>query len=119
MPSASAAGAIVDAVPMVLQCPRLRIIADSERVNCSAVGVPARTSSDNRQTSLPQPREPFAEAAGQHRPTGSTRTAGAYVLTAGECATDPPVPAPDPRDAGLGPARPRGRVTSRHKVRPA
>ena len=29
VPSASAASAMVDAVPMVLQCPRLRIMADS------------------------------------------------------------------------------------------
>ncbi len=55
MPSASATKAIVDAVPIVLQCPRLRIIADSERVNCSVDSVPARTSSDSRQTSVPQP----------------------------------------------------------------
>ena len=55
VPSASATSAMVDAVPIVLQCPRLRIIADSERVNCSCDIVPARTSSDSRQTSVPQP----------------------------------------------------------------
>ena len=55
VPSASATSAIVEAVPMVLQCPRLRIIADSERVNCSRLSVPARTSSDSRHTSVPQP----------------------------------------------------------------
>jgi hypothetical protein len=43
VPSASATSAIVDAAPMVLQCPRLRIMADSERVNCSAERVLART----------------------------------------------------------------------------
>ena len=57
VPSASATSAIVDAVPMVLQCPRPRIMADSERMNCSAEKVPALTSSDNRQTAVPQPRE--------------------------------------------------------------
>lgn len=39
----------------MLQCPRLRIIEDSERVNCSWDRVPARTSSDSRHTSVPQP----------------------------------------------------------------
>ena len=33
MPSASATQAIVDAVPIVLQCPRLRIIDDSDLMN--------------------------------------------------------------------------------------
>jgi hypothetical protein len=55
VPSASATSAIVDAVPIVLQCPRLRIIADSDRANASGASVPARTSSDSRQTSVPQP----------------------------------------------------------------
>ncbi len=40
---------------MVLQCPRLRIIDDSDLRNCSADRVPPRTSSLNRQTSVPQP----------------------------------------------------------------
>ena len=75
MPSASATSAIVDAVPMVLQCPRLRIMADSERVNCSAERVPARTSSDNRQTSVPQPRETPRKVPVSIGPPGTT-TAG-------------------------------------------
>ena len=40
---------------MVLQCPRLRIIDDSDLMNCSSDSVPARTSSDSRHTSVPQP----------------------------------------------------------------
>jgi len=33
VPGASATSAIVEAVPIVLQCPRLLIMADSERMN--------------------------------------------------------------------------------------
>jgi hypothetical protein len=56
MPSASATTAIVEAVPMVLQWPLLRIIADSDsRRNASVMSVPARTSSTKRHTSVPQP----------------------------------------------------------------
>ena len=44
-PSASATMAIVEAVPIVLQCPRLRIIDDSDFMNSSSDSVPARTSS--------------------------------------------------------------------------
>ena len=54
-PSASAIIAIVDAVPIVLQCPRLRIIDDSDLRKSSSDSVPARTSSLSRQTSVPQP----------------------------------------------------------------
>ena len=50
---ASATSAMVEAVPIVLQCPRLRIMEDSERVNASWDSVPAR--SDSRHTSVPQP----------------------------------------------------------------
>jgi hypothetical protein len=75
VPSASATSAIVDAVPMVLQCPRLRIMADSERVNCSAERVPARTSSDNRQTSVPQPSATPRKVPVSIGPPGTT-TAG-------------------------------------------
>ena len=55
MPSASAMIPIVDAVPMVLQCPRLRIIADSESKNFASLSFLARTSSLNLNTSVPQP----------------------------------------------------------------
>jgi hypothetical protein len=55
MPSASASNPMVDAVPMVLQWPRLRIIEDSDLMNSASESVPARTSSESRQTSVPQP----------------------------------------------------------------
>ena len=55
MPSASASKPIVEAVPIVLQWPRLRIIDDSELMNCSSDSLPPRTSSDSRHTSVPQP----------------------------------------------------------------
>ena len=54
-PSASVTQATVDAVPIVLQCPRLRIIADSALWKSCAARVPARTSSESRHTSVPQP----------------------------------------------------------------
>ncbi len=54
-PSASATIAIVEAVPIVLQCPRLRIIDDSDFMKSSSESVPARTSSLSRHTSVPQP----------------------------------------------------------------
>ena len=47
---------MVDAVPMVLQCPRLRIIEDSDFKNFALLSRPARTSSLKRHTSVPQPR---------------------------------------------------------------
>ena len=55
MPSASAMMPIDEAVPIVLQWPRLRIIEDSDWMNSSLVRAPARTSSPRRQTSVPQP----------------------------------------------------------------
>ena len=56
MPSASATQAMVDAVPIVLQWPRLRIIADSARRRSARAIRPARTSSLISQTPVPQPR---------------------------------------------------------------
>jgi hypothetical protein len=47
---------MVDAVPMVLQWPLLRIIEDSDFRNCSLDSSPPRTSSESFQTSVPQPR---------------------------------------------------------------
>ncbi len=46
---------MVDAVPMVLQCPLLLIIEDSLLRNSRSLRVPARTSSLSLQTSVPQP----------------------------------------------------------------
>src|SRR5450759_1464106 len=55
MPSASATMAIVDAVPIVMQCPLLRDMHDSARTHSSAVIRPARTSSANCHTAVPEP----------------------------------------------------------------
>ena len=55
VPSASASRPIVDAVPMVLQWPLLRIVDDSDLRKSACDSVPARTSSDSRHTSVPQP----------------------------------------------------------------
>src|SRR6187549_655004 len=54
-PSASTILAIVDAVPMVMQCPFERCIQDSAAVNSSFDIFPARTSSDICQTPVPEP----------------------------------------------------------------
>ena len=71
VPSASATSAIVEAVPMVLQCPRLRIIADSDAGNCSWPTACRRAPPrDSRHTSVPQPSGVPAEGAGQHRAAG-------------------------------------------------
>src|SRR5471030_876392 len=55
MPSASTIDAIVEAVPIVMQCPRERFMHDSASVNSSYVMVPARTSSDICHTPVPEP----------------------------------------------------------------
>ena len=54
-PSASTMVAMVEAVPMVLQCPAERLLAASASRNSDRGRVPARTSSDRRQTSVPLP----------------------------------------------------------------
>ena len=56
MPSASATTAIVEAVPIVLQCPLPGIIDCSDCRNIPFVIVPARASSLSAHTSVPQPR---------------------------------------------------------------
>ena len=75
VPNASATSAIVDAVPMVLQWPRLRIIEDSERTKSSWLSVPPRTSSLSRQTSVPQPSGTPRKVPVSIGPPGTT-TAG-------------------------------------------
>ena len=94
MPSASATRAIVDAVPIVLQWPRLRIIDDSDRMNSSCDSVPARTSSDSRHTSVPQPSGCPRNVPVSIGPPGTT-TAGrstdaAAISSAGIVLSQPP-----------------------------
>jgi hypothetical protein len=94
VPSASATSAIVDAVPIVLQCPRLRIIADSDWANSASDRVPARTSSDSRHTSVPQPSGLPRNVPVSIGPPGTT-TAGrstdaAAISSAGMVLSQPP-----------------------------
>ena len=57
-PRASTIDAMVEAVPMVMQCPAERDIQDSASLNSIWVIVPAFTSSLNCQTSVPDPMSP-------------------------------------------------------------
>ena len=94
IPSASATTAIVDAVPMVLQWPLLRIIDCSDCRNCPFVIVPARASSLSRQTSVPQPSATPPKWPVSIGPPGTT-TAGrstdaAAMSSAGIVLSHPP-----------------------------
>ncbi len=94
MPSASASSPIVEAVPMVLQWPRLRIIDDSDSRNSLSVRLPARTSSESRQTSVPQPSARPRNVPVSIGPPGIT-TAGrstdaAAMSSAGMVLSQPP-----------------------------
>jgi hypothetical protein len=66
---------MVEAVPIVLQCPRLRIIEDSDARNALSGSVPARTSSLSRHTSVPQPSATPRKVPESIGPPGTT-TAG-------------------------------------------
>ena len=66
---------MVEAVPIVLQCPRLRIIEDSDARNSGPDSVPARTSSLSRHTSVPQPSGTPRKVPVSIGPPGTT-TAG-------------------------------------------
>ena len=94
IPSASATSAIVEAVPIVLQCPRDRIIAFSERVKSSADRVPARTSSESRKTSVPQPSGTPRKVPVSIGPPGTTTagrsTEAAAMSSAGMVLSQPP-----------------------------
>ena len=75
VPRASASRPIVEAVPIVLQWPRLRIIDDSERSKSSCESCPPRTSSLSRHTSVPQPSAVPRKVPVSIGPPGTT-TAG-------------------------------------------
>ena len=66
---------MVEAVPIVLQCPRLRIIEDSDARNALSGSVPARTSSLSRHTSVPHPSGTPRKVPESIGPPGTT-TAG-------------------------------------------
>ena len=55
MPSASAIDAIVDAVPIVMQCPSDRDMQPSAKAHSSWVIRPAIWSSSHRHTAVPEP----------------------------------------------------------------
>ena len=55
IPSASTIDAMVEAVPIVMQWPGERDIALSASANSAPVISPARTASENFQTSVPEP----------------------------------------------------------------
>ena len=80
-PRASATSAMVLAVPIVLQCPRLRIIEDSDFRKVFSGMRPARTSSLSFQTSVPHPRACPRNVPLSIGPPGST-TAGRSTLAA-------------------------------------
>ena len=94
VPSASATTAIVDAVPIVLQWPRLRIIEDSEAMNCCWERVPARTSSESFHTSVPQPSGTPRNVPLSIGPPGSTTagrlTEAAAISSIGIVLSQPP-----------------------------
>ncbi len=86
--------AMVEAVPMVLQWPRLRIMEDSERRNASRERVPARTSSLSRHTSVPQPSGAPRKCPVSMGPPGTTRagrsTEAAAMSSDGMVLSQPP-----------------------------
>ena len=55
MPRASAIDAIVDAVPIVMQCPLDRAMHPSANAHSSWVIRPASRSSSQRHTAVPEP----------------------------------------------------------------
>ena len=94
VPRASARQAMVEAVPMVLQWPRLRIIADSDSRKVSRASLPARTSSPRRHTSVPQPSGVPRKWPVSIGPPGTTRagrsTEAAAMSRAGIVLSQPP-----------------------------
>ena len=94
IPSASAMQAMVDAVPIVLQWPRLRIIDDSDAVKSCSVSSPARTCSDSFHTSVPQPSGWPRNVPVSIGPPGTTRagrsTEEAAISSAGMVLSQPP-----------------------------
>ena len=94
VPSASAIRAIVEAVPIVLQWPWLRIMEDSDLRNCSFESSPARTSSESFHTSVPQPSATPRKVPLSIGPPGTTiagrSTDAAAISSAGMVLSQPP-----------------------------
>ena len=94
IPKASATQPIVEAVPIVLQCPRLLIIDCSDLRKSSSLIFPARNSSLNFQTSVPQPKGFPLNVPVSIGPPGTTiagkSTEAAAINSAGIVLSQPP-----------------------------
>src|SRR4051812_8485447 len=93
-PSASTADVMVDAVPIVMQCPGDDAIRSSAEAQSSSVIRPARSSSQYFQTSEPDPRTVPRHDARSIGPQG-TKTNGrpddnAPMTNAGVVLSQPP-----------------------------
>ena len=86
---------MVEAVPIVMQCPCERCMHDSASWNSSSVILPARRSSDIDQTLVPEPMSCAAVLAGEHRPAGDAdgragrRSPRPSAATAWSCRSPP------------------------------
>ena len=80
-PSASAADVIVDAVPMVMQCPGERAMPSSISSHCSSVMFPARFSAQYFHTSEPLPNGLSRQLPRSIGPAGM-KMAGRFMLMA-------------------------------------
>ena len=81
IPRASARLAIVDAVPITVQCPALRETQLSISQNSSSLRRPARTSSQKRRKSVPEPSSLPCHMPRSMGPPG-TMIAGTSALAA-------------------------------------
>jgi hypothetical protein len=92
-PSASTIEAIVEAVPMVMQCPCERFMHASASWNSSSVILPARRSSDIDQVFVPEPISAprnFPESIGPpETPTVGMSTLAAPMRSAGVVLSQP------------------------------
>jgi hypothetical protein len=94
-PSASTADVIVDAVPIVMQCPAERAMPSSICCHSSSPRLPARRSAQNFQTSLPEPRNSPRQSPRSIGPAGM-KIAGRFMLiapisSAGVVLSQPPI----------------------------
>src|SRR3954464_1057552 len=94
-PSASAADVMVDAVPMVMQCPGDDAIRDSISSQSAEVIRPARSSAQYFHTSEPEPSEPPRNDARSIGPAGTYRKGSpadsAPMISAGVVLSQPPI----------------------------
>jgi hypothetical protein len=94
-PSASAALVIVDAVPIVMQCPGERAMHCSISIQSCSVILPARNSAQYFQTSEPEPSGAPSQLARSIGPAGM-KSAGRFIdvapmMSAGVVLSHPPI----------------------------